>query len=55
MVLLIICLSATCWRALTGQLLLELEISHLDPQGHGAKMGARLSPDDLLPQEPDNA
>lgn len=55
MVLLRICLSATYWRALTGQLLLELEIGHLDPQGDGARMGARLSPDDLLPQEPDNA
>lgn len=39
LVLLIICLSATCWRALTGQLLLELEIGHLDPQGDGSFQG----------------
>ena len=54
MVLLIICLSATCWRARTGQLLL-LEIGHLDPHGGGARLGTRLSPDNLLPQEPDYA
>ena len=54
MVLLIICLSATCWWARTGQLLL-LEIGHLDPHGGGARLGTRLSPDNLLPQEPDYA
>lgn len=34
-----------------GQLLLELEVCHLDAEGDDGRTGTSLSTDDLLPQE----
>lgn len=50
-VLLRMCLSATCWRALAGPLLLELEACHQHVEGDGGSMQTRLSLGDLLLQE----